>query len=68
MSKSDDYAAMGLRALRRAAAKVHEDTRRNNYPIPVWKDGQVVYITPPPPPPEWLTIREEHAGDTGDAD
>jgi len=37
---------MGLKALRRAALKVAEDARKNNYKIPVWKNGRIVYKVP----------------------
>lgn len=46
MKKHSKYATLGLRALQRAAKKVAEDARRNNYPIPVWKDGRIEFEIP----------------------
>ena len=46
MEDKNDYAKMGLRALRRAAKKVYEEARKNNTKIPIWENGKVVYIAP----------------------
>lgn len=46
MEKHSRYAIMGLKALKRAAVKVAEDARKNNYKIPVWKNGSIVYEIP----------------------
>jgi len=46
MKKHNKYAVMGLKALKRAAAKVAEDARRNNYTIPIWKNGRIVHEIP----------------------
>ena len=46
MKKHNKYAVIGLKALQRAAAKVAEDARRNNYKIPVWRNGRIEYIIP----------------------
>lgn len=46
MNKHDYYAEIGLRALKRAAEKVYEDARKNNYKIPVWKNGRIEYVIP----------------------
>jgi hypothetical protein len=47
------FAADGLKALQEAVAEVHEESRRTGKPIPVWRDGKVVWIIPekviPPP-------------------
>jgi hypothetical protein len=43
MEKHNKYAAMGLKALRRAALKVAEDAGRNNYKIPIWRDGRIIH-------------------------
>ena len=32
--------------MERAAAKVAEDARKNNYKIPVWKNGRIEYEIP----------------------
>lgn len=50
MKKYNRSTEIGLKALRRAAAKVYEDAKRNNYPIPVWKDGRIVHEIPEAPP------------------
>ncbi len=44
--KSENYAEMGMRALKRAAAKVAEDARRYNYKLPIWKNGRIEYEIP----------------------
>jgi hypothetical protein len=46
MKKHSKYAILGLKALQRAAEKVAEDARRNNYQIPVWKNGQIEFEIP----------------------
>ncbi|MFV1975862.1 MAG: hypothetical protein ACC651_08935 [Candidatus Scalindua sp.] len=46
MKKHNKYALLGLNALERAAAKVAENARRNNYKIPVWKNGHIEYEIP----------------------
>ena len=46
MKKHNMYAVIGLRALRRAAAKVAEDARKNNYKIPVWREGAIKFEIP----------------------
>ncbi|RJP76670.1 MAG: hypothetical protein C4522_17590 [Desulfobacteraceae bacterium] len=46
MKKHSKYAILGLRALQRAAEKVAEDARRNNYKIPIWKNGQIEFEIP----------------------
>jgi hypothetical protein len=46
MEKQNKYAVIGLKALRRAATKVAEDARKNNYKIPVWRNGRIEYETP----------------------
>jgi len=37
---------LGLKALERAAAKVTENSRKNKYKIPVWKNGRIEYEIP----------------------
>jgi hypothetical protein len=48
-----EFAAQGLKALEEAVAEVHEESRRTGKPIPIWRDGKVVWIIPeketPPP-------------------
>ncbi|MDY6973946.1 MAG: hypothetical protein SV775_16750 [Thermodesulfobacteriota bacterium] len=46
MEKHNKYAVIGLRALRRAAAKVAEDARKNNYKIPVWRGEHIEFVVP----------------------
>jgi len=46
MKKHNKYALLGLKALKRAAAKVSENARKNNYKIPVWKNGRIEYEIP----------------------
>lgn len=46
MKKDNKYAIIGLKALQRAAQKVADDARRNNYKIPVWINGRIVHKIP----------------------
>jgi hypothetical protein len=46
MKEHNKYALLGLKALERAAAKVAENARKNNYEIPVWKNGRIEYEIP----------------------
>ena len=41
---TEDYAAMGLNALKRAARKAFESARQNNLEVPIWRDGKIEYI------------------------
>ncbi len=60
MKEHSKYALLGLRALERAAYKVAENARKNNYTIPVWKNGRIEHeipeiITGQPHPPDHKT-------------
>ena len=46
MEKHNRYSLLGLKALRRAAAKVAENAIKNNYKIPIWKNGRIEYEIP----------------------
>ncbi len=46
MKKHSKYALLGLRALERAAGKVAENARKNNYTVPVWKNGRIEHEIP----------------------
>lgn len=46
MKKRNKYAVLGLKALKRAALKVAADAQKNNYKIPVWRDGRIEYEMP----------------------
>lgn len=46
MKKHNKYAEIGLIALKRAAAKVAEDARKNKYKIPIWRDGRIEFEIP----------------------
>ena len=46
MKKQNIYATMGLKALKRAAAKVAENARKNNLKIPIWVNEKVEFIKP----------------------
>ncbi|MBU4345162.1 MAG: hypothetical protein L6247_03615 [Desulfobacteraceae bacterium] len=46
MKEHKKYAVIGLRALQRASAKVAENARKNNYKIPIWKNGRIEYEIP----------------------
>ncbi len=61
MKRHNYYAVIGLRALKRAAAKVAEDAHKNNYKIPIWKNGRIEYVVPGGPLcPEDATIRDRY--------
>ncbi len=61
MKKDNHYTEMGLRALKRAAGKVHEDARKNNYKIPVWKNGRIEYVIPGVNPDSDDITRKAHS-------
>ena len=42
----NQYALLGLRALKRAYDKVAESAKKNNYKIPIWKNRRIEYIAP----------------------
>jgi len=46
MEKQNKHAIMALKALKRAAAKVAEDARKNKYKLPVWTNGKIEYRVP----------------------
>ena len=46
LAQVPDFAAQGLKALQEAVSEVHEESRRTGKPIPVWRDGKVVWIIP----------------------
>ena len=46
MQENNDYAEMGLRALKRAAKKVYEDARRHNLKVPIWRNNRIEYLDP----------------------
>lgn len=46
MKKHNKYSLLGLQALQRAADKVAEEAIKNNYKIPIWKDGKIVFEIP----------------------
>jgi hypothetical protein len=46
MKKHNKHTLLGLKALKRAAEKVAEDARRNNYKIPVWENGRIEFKVP----------------------
>jgi hypothetical protein len=46
MKKHNKYTLLGFKALQRAAIKVAENARKNNYKIPVWKNGRIEYEVP----------------------
>lgn len=46
MTEHNQYALIGLKALRRAAEKVAADARKRHYKIPVWNNGRIEYKVP----------------------
>ena len=53
MRESNDYAELGLKALQRAAKKVAENAKKNNYKIPIWSKGRVEYLIPEVSTEQW---------------
>ena len=46
MKEYNKYSILGLKALQRAAVKVAEDAKKNNYKIPVWQNGKIEFEVP----------------------
>ncbi len=46
MENQNNHATNALKALRRAAAKVADDARKNNYKLPIWINGKIEYKVP----------------------
>ena len=46
MKEHNSYTALGLKALGHAATKVSENAGKNNYKIPIWKNGRIEYEIP----------------------
>jgi len=46
MKRYNKYSMLGLKALQRAAVKVAEDAKKNNYKIPVWQNGKIEFEVP----------------------
>ena len=61
MKKHNKYAVIGLKALKRAAIKVADDARKNNYKIPIWRNGRIEHVIP-----EILTHRDRAPHHWGD--
>jgi len=62
MKKHNKYALLALKAMERAAAKVAEDARKNNYKIPVWKNGRIEYEIPGIVTEQGAqTVRQQHS-------
>ncbi len=41
---TEDYAAMGLTALKRATRKAFKRAQQNHLQVPIWRDGKIEYI------------------------
>ena len=46
MKRYNKYSMLGLKALQRAAVKVAEDAKKNNYKIPVCQNGKIEFEVP----------------------
>jgi hypothetical protein len=46
MVTKNQYEEMATRSVNRAAAKVFEEAKLKNHPLPIWKDGKVEYLMP----------------------
>jgi|GEM_PF-5987509 len=46
MTNKNQYAEIGLRSARRAAAKVLADALLHQRPLPIWENGEVKYKLP----------------------
>jgi len=42
----EDYAILGLKALKRAAFRAIAEAKKRNLKVPIWKDGKIEYISP----------------------
>lgn len=62
MKKHNKYTIIGFRALQRAAAKVTEDARKNNYKIPVWRNGRIEYKIPGVSTEQGGPVDQGHSG------
>ena len=56
MKKYSKYSMLGLKAIQRAAVKVAEDAKKNNYKIPVWQNGKIEFEVP-----EIVTNHTDHS-------
>jgi len=41
---TEEYAAMGLTALKRATRKAFKRARQNHLQVPIWRDGKIEYV------------------------
>jgi len=62
MKMHNKYAVIGLRALQRAAIKVADEARKNNYKIPIWKNGRIEYEIPGIVPEQHGAVDQDHSG------
>lgn len=46
MTEKTSYSKLALRAMCRAAKDAHKRAADHNLKIPVWKNGEIVYIDP----------------------
>lgn len=46
MKNNEEYAYLGLKALKRAAKKVLDEAEKNKVNIPIWKDDHIEYVSP----------------------
>jgi hypothetical protein len=42
----EGYAELGLKALKRAAVRAIAEAGKRNLKVPIWKDGNIEYISP----------------------
>lgn len=62
MRKHNKDTLIAFKALKRAAAKVAEDARKNNYKIPIWRDGRIEYEIPEVTSEQDATADQGHDG------
>lgn len=48
MKQKHADAEIGFMFLNRATAKLYEEARKNNAPLPIWTDGKAEYMLPMP--------------------
>jgi len=46
MKEQISYSKLALNAMCRASKEAHKKAADNNLQIPIWKDGNIVYIEP----------------------
>ncbi|MFT4927154.1 MAG: hypothetical protein ACI8WB_003260 [Phenylobacterium sp.] len=46
MNDKEHYVEIAMKAVKRAAHKVAEKAHQENRPLPIWRDGRIVFEVP----------------------